>query len=125
MFGIQSPDPTFHETRATILWVVQQLDIADSAQPKTALSIHQTLCLMRGWSLDMRLRTSWLCVVAKLQTIRQHQFILPGKEMCSYNLILVRSPPHLNSTQCSPSLLVGSLVLTTGCLPLHRAVRVW
>ena len=25
-------------------------------------------CLMRGWGLDMRLRTSWLCMVAKLQT---------------------------------------------------------
>ena len=108
MSGIQSPDPTFHETRATILWVVQQLEIADSAQPKKALSIYQTLCLMRGWSLDMRLRTSWLCVVAKLQTTRQHQFILPEKDMCSYNLILVRSPPHLNSTQyiVPPSLLV-------------------
>ena len=125
MSGIQSPDPTFHETRATILWVVQQLDIADSAQPKKALSIYQTLCLMRGWGLDMRLRTSWLCMVAKFQTTRQHQFILPGKDMQLQPDPREVSSPSQQYTVYSPSLLVGSLVLTPGCLPLHRAVRVW
>ena len=53
-------------------------------------------------------------------------FILPGKEMCGYDLILEPplSSPHPISTVHSEALLkfVGSLVLTTGCLPLHRAV---
>ena len=73
-------------------------------------------CLMRGCGLDMRLRSSWLCMVAKLQTtVLQGSTVYSAREgnvqlWPDPRTSFVFSPPHLNSTQCSSflSLLVHS-----------------
>ena len=54
----------------------------------------------------MRLRTSWSCRVAKLQTTRQHRLFCQGRKCVVTTCFLETSSPHLNSTQYGPSLIL-------------------
>ena len=54
----------------------------------------------------MRLRTSWSCRVAKLQTTRQHRLFCQGRKCVVATCFLETSSPHLNSTQYDPSLIL-------------------
>ena len=92
--------------------------IVNSLSADSALSIHQTLCLMRWW-VGSGHETEDFMVVCGSQTpdYKAAPFILPGKEMCSYVFPRDVFSPSQQYTVWPLLNLVGSL-----CLPLHRTV---